>query len=135
MPWRRFLARSFDNALFFLIITYVLGFSLDVDQLFRLPLLYAVYMPLEILQLLIFKTTVGKYLLGLMVYVVNGERMPIKVIIYRTIYVYAIGLGAGIVLLMPIAMGLSYARLKENELTIWDKRLGTRVKSWDKPVG
>ena len=99
VPWRRFLARYVDIFLYevivYLFIIFVLKvrFSVEGFKLWTILMPYLLMLFLEPLQLMCFKTTVGKCILG--IYVTNNEygRLNYKEGFLRTFRIIVGGMG------------------------------------------
>ncbi len=82
---------------------------------------------LEAVLLHLFGATPGKWLFGLRVRSVEGDRIPFARSLGRAFYVYALGVGFYQFPFILIGMIFSFFRLTTTGLCHWDQHLNTRV--------
>ncbi|PFO08995.1 hypothetical protein COJ85_02515 [Bacillus sp. AFS076308] len=131
-PFVRFLARLFDLSLFSLfLITFVSIFSpsfiFKSSRLFIFLLSVILYISVEAYILSIFGNTLGKAILNIRLYKVNGERVDILTAIKRSIYVTAAGMGLGVPIINLVCFFFSFLDLTKNGRSTWDRQIGTVV--------
>ncbi|MEH7095419.1 RDD family protein [Neobacillus vireti] len=131
-PFVRYLARFFDLSLFsFFLITFVSIFSpsflFESSGLFIFILNLILYISVEAVILSIFGNTIGKAILNLRLYKINGDRLDFLTAIKRSIYVTGAGMGFGVPIINLVCFYFSYLDLKKNGKSTWDREIETIV--------
>jgi uncharacterized RDD family membrane protein YckC len=121
----RFLARSADGIIFALILGYIEAFRLFSHPVIGWPiyvfagtLLWA-FVEANLLSSI--GTTPGKWLLGIRVITLQGEKPVLLGAFKRSIGVWWYGLGAGFIPLMPVMLAVSCVRLIKHQPARWDR--------------
>lgn len=130
--WRRFAARWFDFILYSLLMTAVIVwsgrsiFELASNSLFAFVSILPWFF-LESLSTCIWGSTPGKWLVGLKVRGVHGQKLTAGQAILRTMRVIILGMGFGqgvlIIICHSIAAWLGFKR----QIVLWDTPVGTNV--------
>jgi uncharacterized RDD family membrane protein YckC len=124
-PWRRYAARTLDTA----ILTYVLEAIFDShlpfgglgsSVLLALPSALLL-IPIEMLCLQRFQTTIGKYFFGIMVRSENGAALTQAQSLERAMRVAVFGNAMGLFLLHFIANFIAYLDIRRPESASWDR--------------
>lgn len=127
-PWRRFFARTLDEA-FYTIIWYcflILVFDMNLAnrgsgaRLLDILMTLLFTIVLEPLQLTLFGTTLGKWILGLHVWHNDDRKLTFSEALERTKQVLFYGLGFHIPIFEPIRMWKSYKACTERESLTWE---------------
>lgn len=138
--WRRFFARSFDIYCIHFPLVGILSFVLSYNfagfadfmskdggsALFAmacLPLALACESGIYAL----LKTTPGKFLLGIRLYNLKGERINGSDYFSRNAALYTAGLGLGIPLISLIPMISQFSKVRKGNKTSYDQKLGFQV--------
>ena len=138
-PWKRFFARSFDLALFHLLLLFLLV------VVFRLrPLNHSIYtvvgiefvlfllwIPAEGLMLHYFGTTPGKWIFGIRVESVNGGQLGVSESIKRTWDVLRYGYGFEIPIYNLWRQYQSYKEYKDHHVVRWDQASDSEIQFAD----
>jgi uncharacterized RDD family membrane protein YckC len=122
---RRFLARTGELILFGALLDLLT--PIQVMQPVNAMLLVLAQVPLDCIQIGLFGTTLGKFLLGMKVVGAESRDLTLRMVLKRSFLVWVVGQACGFGLLMPFSAGISYGRLKEKGATIWDEWAGTAV--------
>ena len=124
----RFLARSFDGIVFALMLEYVGVYRIfhhtaagRLVYVFFLTLVWA-FVEANIISSV--GTTPGKWLFGVRVVTRQGKRPVLLEAFKRSIGVWRIGLGAGLLPLMPLTLGLCWIRSMKDHPMTWDRTGG-----------
>jgi uncharacterized RDD family membrane protein YckC len=131
-PCVRFFARWFDLTLYTLFLFALLKFTgQDILAAWFSSFRYFCFLPYVILEALflhLYKTTPGKFLLGIRVVTPEEEPLPLGVSLTRSLRVYIVGMGLliGILPVICHALCLWYS-LKNNEAP-WDTISGMKVR-------
>lgn len=145
IPWRRFLARTFDNAVFGVPLWYfagtvayaispAVGDSLTaftgtwMGRLLDGTILLTALMPLQAAMLAIFGTTPGKWLCGLRVRDASGRRPSLWRSLKREFGVWSLGYAAGLPLVSLFTLWNACASVQENGEASWDEEARTESK-------
>lgn len=130
--FRRFFARIFDLCLWHQLVLCLLFFSgHDVVQAllngwFNIALLLA-WLPVEALMLQHFRSTPGKFLLGLSVHFASNEPPSFWKCLQRTAHVMIMGLGFTQPFAMPFCLAVSFWFTRKSRESLWDRMVGTRL--------
>ncbi|WP_312653761.1 MerR family transcriptional regulator [Proteiniclasticum sp.] len=135
-PWRRFLARGFDLALYLTLWHAVLVKIFHVNVGERIGLIgYLDLIVIIIMMILIepvllhfFRTTPGKAIFGLRIENADENRLTYIEAFNRTWGVALKGLGLAIPLVSFITYWTSYDRMKNGEIQPWDEGISYRIK-------
>lgn len=127
-PWRRFFARTLDETFYSLIWLCFLTLVLDVNLLNRssaanfLDIIISLILTilLEPLQLALFGTTLGKWILGIHVWHNDDRKLSLSEAYNRTSQVLFSGLGLYIPVYNMIRMWKSYKACTERETLSWE---------------
>ena len=136
-PWRRFLARIFDNAVIGTILWFLVGFityavSLEVgDSLvaftsslyWRLldgTISLALMIPIQAAMISLTGGSPGKWLCGVRVRNHDGTRLGFGAALYREVKVWLIGFGAGLPLISLFALIQAHNAVKDSGTAHWD---------------
>jgi hypothetical protein len=137
-PWRRFAARYFDQALFF--VLFYLGYRYFADYVFfedwAVALVGAaigivVYFLLETAVLAAFGTTLGKWMLSIQLTDTSGQKPARANLAKRNLLSALCGLALDIPPFSIVAMVLQYRKINKpesNGLAPWDHACGTAVR-------
>ena len=132
-PWARFFARYIDYSLIFYLTYFTLKTA--APALFRLylsvryiSLSAAVWMLIEAALLCAIGTTPGKWLLKVSVRETDGTLLRPGKALVRSLFVWVCGCALQIGCLSEAANLVSYAHLTASGRTLWDAKLGLRVK-------
>ena len=127
-PWRRFFARTLDEAFYSVIWSSFLILALDMNLLNRssaanfgdivMTLLLTIF--LEPLQLALFGTTLGKWILGIRVRHNDDRKLSFPEAFERTGQVLLSGLGLHIPIYSIIRLWKSYKACTERETLAWE---------------
>lgn len=123
-PWVRYLARMFDIIVSSLIFGAILGVVFPAtlewpDAALNILCLFA-WMIVESILLSTWGNTPGKWLMKTTVRSVFGRKLTFKESLFRSIQVFALGLGLGFPIFSFIAVIYSFVQLKNNRITSWD---------------
>ncbi len=120
-PWVRCVARLFDYALFFFLLSWFAAKavkSLPFEN--WIPLEFFAWVPLEALLLWSWGTTPGKWLLKTHLKKGLSKRLNFESAIRRSFSVWVRGMGLGIPIVNVLCMLASYHRLRMLRVTSWD---------------
>jgi len=152
-PWRRFFARCFDTALFYifwmsiLALIYIffkpsaetIDFFNNNRDFFNHPILLLPFNALlliasETVLLAIFGNTPGKKLHRIKLNHTEKKKSGLKATFNRTLMMYLVGMGVFIPLINFYAMYLAHKRLVRTGNTLWDIRSNFHVsfKAWSR---
>lgn len=138
---QRFLARMFDLALYGFLYMLMLklrevpySISLELSN----PFVWLPFIPLEAAVISHFRTTPGKFILGMKIYSVKGpDGLGFGNCLRRSFLVFALGVGMMLTSfplpLFLIALALSYRKLSKQGYTSWDERCQTIILQTKKP--
>lgn len=141
LPWRRYFARSFDNALYFGILALA-TFALLLNENFKLPevappppvivfLAIAAILPLAglITALLISQlgTTPGKFIFGIHIREPDGTRLSFRRALRREFHIWFTAYACGVPILSHFAHAIAFGYIETNHRTWWDVRTGTQA--------
>lgn len=135
-PWRRYLARLFDFALYYLIWLTFLAFIFQINVIGRsspeslLDNIIAVFLMLFIEPLLLhfFKTTPGKSIFGLKIEKYDSKALSYSDGLERTFSVLGTGMGFKIPFYEIVRLWKSYVICKENKVQPWDESFSYTIK-------
>jgi len=96
------------------------------DQMIGIVLL-PIAMVLDALVYAIFRNTPGKWLCGIQVLSVTGQRTSPSKYLHRNFKIYVFGLAFGIGLIALFTLIHSYRKVASEQLVSWDKELDTRA--------
>ena len=120
----RFFSRSIDGIIFALMLEYIGVYRIFhhtvVGRIVYVFLLTLVWAFVEANILSSIGTTPGKWLFGVRVVTRQGKRPALLDAFKRSIGVWRVGLGAGLVPLMPFTMGLCWIRSMKQLPMKWD---------------
>ncbi|MDR3500959.1 MAG: RDD family protein [Legionella sp.] len=132
-PWRRFLARCFDQflmksvivsgiAIFFpsLLSEYM---NLPVNKILNIALAGLLTSLLTPFSISLFGATPGKYIFGIQIRDKNFKKLPILTSLKREFLVCTKGMAFGLPIVNLFAYIINYSRLKKRGITSWDKAL------------
>lgn len=136
-PWRRFVARGFDQLLFFVLFYLAYRYFADyvffedwVVALVGAGIGIAVYFLLETAVLAAFGTTLGKWMVSILL-TANGQKPGRKQLAKRNLLSALYGLALDIPPFLIVAMILQYRKLykpESNSLSPWDRTCGTTLR-------
>jgi uncharacterized RDD family membrane protein YckC len=129
---RRFFARWFDWMLWSgIYLCTAIAIGMDVKALvMNYWFTYAmmiVWVILESAMMHLWRTTPGKFLLGIRVQSAAGGSLSLGKSFLRTVRVYLMGMGMIHPLLLPICHGFSFWFVRKYGAALWDGSLGQRV--------
>lgn len=136
-PWRRYLARAFDNVvvgsiLWFLIgtLAYVLSVEAGNWLIAALSSFYVILLggavrlvsmiPLQAAMISLTGTTPGKWLCGVRVLNKNGSRLSHNAALIRETKVWLVGYGAGLPFISLFALIQAFNAVQDNGVADWD---------------
>ncbi len=128
---RRFFARMHDFLLYMVLIFAV--FQEKVIEMGRsdsvLPLLAIgfSYVLLDAIMVHLWKGSPGKFLLGLRTTDALGHAIPLKFSVLRSLRVWILGMGMGIVTIWPFSLGISWFMSRRFGYFLWDTPKRYRV--------
>ena len=122
-PWRRYIARWLDMALYMTMINFVIVVILRIrplpndlaDALIGIGAC-SLYIPIEALLISRLGTTPGKHIMGIHLEYYQGGLMPFGVALSRSAAVYTKGLGCNIPILTTIKSLISYCKITGRSL-------------------
>ncbi len=136
-PWRRLGARCFDQfvffALFFLVYRYFANYVFFEDWMLALTFAgvgIVSYFILETVWILLFGSTLGKWMLSIKVSTADGGDPKRSQLAKRNLMAAFFGLGLDLPPFIFLAAILQYRKLKKagnDGLTTWDRACGTTV--------
>lgn len=139
-PWRRFFARTLDNALYSTLWSVFLIFVCNVKIVGRSAagnildtfVVMAITLLVEPVLLSLFGTTLGKWILGISVKDCDGVRLTYSGALERTWKAVWRGMGAGIPIYGIVRMWKSYKACKNGEELEWeqDSEMHLRDEKW-----
>ena len=139
-PWRRYFAKFIDLT----VMSFGALFSLGIVLAFLVPeripalmkpldnqiiaglVMIVLWIPLEAM-LVSFANTPGRWIYGLRVRTLHGERLAFGQSMLRAGLLSVQGLGLSIPIFALVAQILAYRRLKASGSTAWDDQVGTEV--------
>ena len=135
-PWRRYLARAFDEVIYMIFWVTFLAFVFHVNVLDRNNaekfldgfITTIMMLFLEPLLLHLFGTTPGKAIFGLRIENPDGRRLSYIEGLERTWGVLSRGMGFNIPIYNIIRLLKSYNLCKENETQPWDESISYTIK-------
>lgn len=135
-PWRRYLARTLDIFLYSVIWLAFLAFLLHINLMNRNNLwdvfdsfvAIAIMLGLEPLLLLLFRTTPGKAIMGLVIIRHDGRRLTYSEAFARTWSVIGSGMGYNIPIYNLIRLWKSYKLCEGKEPQPWDESISYTIK-------
>lgn len=145
-PWRRFFARTVDLLTIGMIFVLLLSFL--VDSLFpqklesvvracsnpitRGMILYLLWLPVEAAFISTLGTTPAKWIFGISVLDVGGNKLSYRTALQRVFQVWVQGEGLGIPFAILFTRIFAYRRLTKTGTTLWDESVGSVVthKEW-----
>ncbi len=123
-PWPRFLARSFDYILFYIVSSFTLlkifPFLDDLTYLYMLISVPLGFVPIETLFLKFLGTTPGKALLGIHIRNKAKKKLSLSVAFKRSLFVWIKGSAFGIPLLNIVSIILFFKRMRKKGRASWD---------------
>ncbi len=127
-PWRRFFARTLDEAFYSVIWSCFLALALDMNLLNRssaanfvdIVMTLLLTFLLEPLQLALFGTTLGKWILGIHIRHNDDRKLSLSEAFERTGQVLFSGLGLHIPIYNYIRLWKSYKACTERESLAWE---------------
>ena len=144
-PWRRFFARMVDFstigvALLF-IFTFITGLFIEKyfpdhiigflkvteNKIFSWSLLFLLWLPIEAILMSSTGTTLGKWVFGIRVVSLNGNKLLFSGALKRTLLVWIQGLCFGIPIVALITQFFGYRRLTRTGTTLWDSSVNSTV--------
>lgn len=142
-PWPRFFARTFDiwiefAFLFGFIYLYSIFISSDLlnfylsNSFISGALLFPIIFIIDAAIYSVFGNTPGKFMLGLKVGNMHGNKLGFFNYLKRNGYVWLLGYWLGLPVL-GVPMILQWNRIKKGKQAAYDEIMGTRV--WAKPIG
>jgi len=134
-PWRRYFARMFDLSLMAFPIIMAMSLLIPFKPYSQVTLksglksygnlLNIISLPIWLIVeswlIATFKTTPGKWMWGITITDVEGQKLSFSRALKRSIGVWTDGMWLGIPLFSAIAAALNHERLKKNHTTSWDK--------------
>ncbi len=130
-PWVRCWARMFDITLITVIVGVVLGLFFPAELKksdFELQFAtFGIWVFIESLLLWKFGTTPGKAFFRTQLRLPQSGSMPLMVAFHRSLKVWWRGLGAGVGIIMLVALVYAHIRLSRDGMTSWDKEGGFAV--------
>lgn len=132
-PWLRFWARIIDTYVEIFVIGLLIGLltpdlynSTNSKYAFTFFALFAAIF-IESAFLVLFGTTLGKFLLGIKIEIFGGYRFTYFAALQRSFLVWFKGLGIGLGIITFFTMLNEYDKLKKNGLTSWDEKFKINV--------
>jgi hypothetical protein len=138
-PWQRLAARTFDYAIWGLVLALLLSeirglglippeFALWIGHPLIAPMLITLaWVPVEALLIASIGTTPGKWLFGVFLqfsisdaYARRDPRAQLQRALRRAFRVWWEGIGCGFPLLAPVLIAVAYEKLAQNQETDWD---------------
>ena len=138
-PWLRFFARIVDLQIWLLILGFATGLvlpSLFDDGAFLTGqlgsrlftwVLTPVALLLDALSYRFLGNTPAKWLAGIKVKSLAGDKVSFSTYLKRNLGVYWFGLGTGFPVVTLVTMGINYRPAEEREPARWDESTGTRA--------
>jgi uncharacterized RDD family membrane protein YckC len=138
VPWQRFWARLLDNLIWVTGLSFLLGmlwpslfqdggfFAAKGAETLLAWFLLPFAMALDAIAFTVFGNTFGKWVAGIKILTLRGERLPFQEYLKRNFGVYGFGLGTGFPLVSLFTLISSYDRAKKGEIMSWDEAAGTR---------
>jgi hypothetical protein len=124
-PELRFLARMIDYGFFFFLLYWVAPEM--IRWLWIVPLHFAAWIPIETVFLMMWGTTLGKWLVKTNVKKGHAKRIPFDCALRRSMAVWVRGIGLGITGINILCMANAYRHLQVRKVTGWDRDEGTQV--------
>ena len=128
---RRFFARMHDYMLYIVLIFVV--FQEKVFEMAQgdsmLPLIAVgfAYVLLDSIMVHVWKASPGKFILGLRTTDALGHAIPLKFSVLRSLRMWILGLGMGIVSIWPFSLGISWFMSRKLGYFLWDTPKRYRV--------
>lgn len=141
-PWVRFFSKMYDYNMAAGILTIIIGLiCVAVIRIFRLNLKLDVYdylifqyftifiyvLFIEPVLLIVFGTTLGKWIFNSKVVSLTGEKLSYKVAINRSISVFVYGLFLYVPIICMFPLIYAFDTLKKNGTTSWDIKCKSQV--------
>lgn len=143
-PWRRFLARTFDNAVIGTVLWFVIGtvaYAISIEagnsvvaftssiygRLLNATINLAAMIPVQAAMISLTGGSPGKWLCGIRVRNHDGTRLGFGSALFREIKVWLIGFGAGLPLISLFALYQAYNSVKDSGTAVWDDENDTVV--------
>jgi hypothetical protein len=136
-PWRRYFARGIDTIIVAFIVAALLVMIPSMEFVDQIPdaihgmAILAIMMPIEAFALSQWKTTPGKWLLGITVTKKGSKALSYSTALYRASLVWLRGEGIGLSLVALFTTLHQYSVLKTKGIVSWDKELGC-IMTYDK---
>ncbi len=135
-PWRRYWARIFDinfimPIYIFIIALFSPGLNYTITRMnsfiggILLLLFYLIFF--EPMMFSTFGTTPGKFLLGIKIRTLSGNKISYATGIKRGFLIWLNGMGMGIPFIALFTMIIAYNKLKKNKITSWDEKCGISI--------
>lgn len=136
-PWRRFLARLFDNAVIGTVLWFLIGFAayaISIEagdgvvaftssfywRLLDGTVSLALMIPIQAAMIGLTGGSPGKWLCGIRVRNHDGTRLGFGAALYREVKVWLIGFGAGLPLISLFALVEAHNAVKDSGTAHWD---------------
>ena len=145
-PWRRFFARMVDVSTLGLALLFILAFIVGIlfpehaigfskameNKIISGFLLFLLWLPLEAILLSSTGTTLGKWIFGIRVLSLDGNKLLFSGALKRTSLVWIQGIGFGIPFVAIFTQLFGYRRLTRTGTTLWDSSVNSAVthKEW-----
>jgi hypothetical protein len=121
---RRFFARMHDFLLYMVLILAVFQEKViemgQTDSMLPLLAVGFAYVLLDAIMVHVWKASPGKFLLGLRTTDALGHAIPLKFSVLRSLRVWILGLGMGIVQIWPFSFGISWFLSRRFGYFLWD---------------
>ena len=121
---RRFFARMHDFLLYMVLILTVFQEKViemgQTDSMLPLLAVGFAYVLLDAIMVHVWKASPGKFLLGLRTTDALGHAIPLKFSVLRSLRVWILGLGMGIVQIWPFSFGISWFLSRRFGYFLWD---------------
>lgn len=129
---RRFFARWFDLLLWssiYMCAMHLSGANLKgmMMNFWFNYLMMIVWILIEAAMVHRWGATPGKWLLGLRISRLDGERLPVGLSLLRSVRVYLMGMGMSHPILLPLCHGFSWWFVRKHGSALWDGTSGIRV--------
>ena len=143
-PWRRFLARVFDNALIGIVLWFLISFvafAISIEagtgvldfissiygRLLNGSITLAMMIPIQASLISFTGGSPGKWLCGVRVRNHDGTRLGFGAALYREVKVWLIGFGAGLPLISLFALVQAHNAVRDSGTADWDDTNDTVV--------
>jgi uncharacterized RDD family membrane protein YckC len=134
-PWRRYFARMLDLSIYglpwIMLCRFVFRWQAESsisNTFINLLVPWLVVLLLEPVLLSKFGTTIGKWIFGITLSDMNGDKITYENALYRTFGVFGIGVGYSIPLYNFYRLYKSYDTCQNNRLLEWDEGINYRLK-------